>query len=1040
MDEYTDNSLSCLIDNKRDWDLFNDHIDYYQSDQSVAENKKPCIELSLSSPEWSDRQGFSSPSTAYWCNNPEETGWIGPPASCVADPSWSASNTITYGDVLDQSSGNAIAAVYPAAFEYSANQEQLGVPSGTSLGADLSEYEAQIATQPTITQHDQNKTTFPSETLIYPPISIQNSPAYPFSASESSLIPSTWVSQTSSGSTSPTQLVEYQDKITLHGLSGNEPDIREFFDESNGSYTSSDMQGGSRQFTSPQDAPRIRSFSLALDDTESSDLMDCLHTGTKPEQLSSRAALVSGFSEKPYDTCFGMVILKVSCSTELEGTTSRIPLSTQMCGSLLKFYYEVSNKYAGLVDSPTLSRLNQDFLVTLAATLIAPKREKEQKQRLRPREIAVEIVIYGFHEDMDAVGNSLSEGCLYLQHPKEWDTRVVYVNPQYWIRPGSQMPKVEGMSFVAASSFAPCRESLDETRTNQLLRLFDCANGPTIYSEVRPSHRLRTHLQDHQMKALAMMAEKEQGAVEGANFKTLWEVSTDLCGQTSYRHVITGRAQSTPTFFYGGLLADEMGLGKTLSILALISWFLDILGNESPSTQESVPRATLVVAPKSTIPGWQQQIQRHIHSGKVRMALYHGSNRHALSTNLLSYDIVLTNYETLRSEFTGRGQDSLLYSGEWARIVLDEAHHIRNRSSKTFEAASAVRARRRWCLTGTPIHNRLDDYGALLSFIKVPPFTSKALFDHWLASPISNNKPEGLRRLKELVAATCLRRTKDTVKDQLKLPQRIDREETIELDRSEQELYDFFKVRTSGLVAGMFSKEKWAGQQHQGNILPLINFLRLICNHGEQLLPLPALEVWLSRDASPLDWNIMCSNDRRCALCKVDISRAQCTDTLRCEFCLHVVCSKCAATDDEENSMDEDWCPLCSRESANSRSQQFASSFSRDSDLIAVDYRPSTKVKALINNLQQEQRLNNADLEEAPTKRHASTHIFWTKMLDRIEPALRVNGFLFQRIDGQKSLEQRISALDAFNNDPAFTVMLASIGSIAEGYDHTFIR
>jgi SNF2 family DNA or RNA helicase len=299
------------------------------------------------------------------------------------------------------------------------------------------------------------------------------------------------------------------------------------------------------------------------------------------------------------------------------------------------------------------------------------------------------------------------------------------------------------------------------------------------------------------------------------------------------------------------------------------------------------------------------------------------------------------------------------------------AHHIRNRSSKTFDAACAIRARYRWCLTGTPIHNRLDDYGALLSFIGVPPFTSKALFDYWLANPMSNNNPEGLRRLKELVAATCLRRTKDAVKDQLKLPQRINRVETIELDSTERELYDFFKVRTSSLVAGMFSEESWASQQHQGNILPLINFLRLICDHGERLLPTPALKAWLSRDASAFDWNILRSSGRNCALCKVDISKLQCQNALRYEFCLHVICSKCAITDDEENSMDDDWCPICNRESA-TPSQQLASSLSKNTGLIAMDYWPSTKVKALLKNLRQEQRLNDTDLKEAPTKRHAT--------------------------------------------------------------------
>jgi hypothetical protein len=190
------------------------------------------------------------------------------------------------------------------------------------------------------------------------------------------------------------------------------------------------------------------------------------------------------------------VILKVSCSTKPEGTASRMPVTTRICGSLLKFYYEVSNKYAGLADSPTLSRLRQDFTATLAATFIAPEREKEQKQQLRTRQITVEIVIYGLREDMDAVGNFLSKDGLYLQHPKECDTRVAYVNPQYWVRPGSQMPKVEGMAFEAASKPTSCNELLDETRTNQLLQLFDCANGPTTFSEVRPSPRLRTHLQE----------------------------------------------------------------------------------------------------------------------------------------------------------------------------------------------------------------------------------------------------------------------------------------------------------------------------------------------------------------------------------------------------------------------------------------------------------------------------------------------------------------------------------------------------------------
>ncbi|KAH0562185.1 hypothetical protein GP486_003119 [Trichoglossum hirsutum] len=800
------------------------------------------------------------------------------------------------------------------------------------------------------------------------------------------------------GQNSGNAVANFQDSLMLLEFSGNELDCQAFPDEPSGIYPPSDLQGDSPQRTNVQGASGLRLSNLAADDIESSDLVTSLNASNGPKELpSSQIALASRFPEKTYDTCFGMVVLNVPCSTKLEQTASRIPMTIRICGSSLKLYYEVSNKYAALVDSPTLSKLIQDFAVTLAPTFIAP-RKMEQKQQPRPREITVEIVIYGLRKDMDAVGDLLSDNCLYLQHPKECDPDTAYVNPQYWLRPGSQMPKVEGITLATVSGSTSCKELLDEVHTNQLLQLFDCANGPTKFSEVGQSLRLRTDLQDHQMKALAMMTEKEQGVVEGANFKTLWEATADLSGQMRYRHVITGKAESPlPTLYYGGLLADEMGLGKTLSILALIAWFLDTLENESPSVRASIPLATLIVAPKSTIPGWKRRIERHIHSGRVCVALYHGTNRNASSTHLHKRDIVLTSYETMRSEYTSRGQDSPLYSEEWARIVLDE-----------------------------------DDYGALLSFIRVPPFTNKAGFDYWLANPISNNKSGGLRRLKKLVTATCLRRTKNTVKDQLKLPQRTDREETIELDGGERELYDFFKFRTSSLVAGMFSEEKLADRQQKGSILPLINFLRLICDHGEQLLPAPALKAWSNRGASIFDWNTMRNGGKNCALCKAGINQLQYPDALRYEFCLHIICSECAITDEEESPIDDESCPICDRGSSTPQNQQLASPLSKDSDSITVNYWPSTKVRALLKNLQHEQRFNNTDLKEAPIK--SVIFSFWTKMLDMIETALRSNGFSFQRIDGQKSLEHRIGALDTFNNDPAYTVMLASIGCVAEGY------
>lgn len=59
---------------------------------------------------------------------------------------------------------------------------------------------------------------------------------------------------------------------------------------------------------------------------------------------------------------------------------------------------------------------------------------------------------------------------------------------------------------------------------------------------------------------------------------------------------------------------------------------------------------------------------------------------------------------------------------------------------------------------------------------------------------------------------------------------------------------------------------------------------------------------------------------------------------------------------------------------------------------------------------------------------------YWVKMLDLVGKALQKENVIFQRIDGQKTLEERQAAMQEFNDNPDCTVLLASIGSSTEGY------
>jgi len=51
---------------------------------------------------------------------------------------------------------------------------------------------------------------------------------------------------------------------------------------------------------------------------------------------------------------------------------------------------------------------------------------------------------------------------------------------------------------------------------------------------------------------------------------------------------------------------------------------------------------------------------------------------------------------------SGKKKDAL-FRVKWWRVVLDEAHTIKNRNTKAAQACCALESKYRWCLTGTPL-------------------------------------------------------------------------------------------------------------------------------------------------------------------------------------------------------------------------------------------------------------------------------------------------------------------------------------------------
>jgi len=136
----------------------------------------------------------------------------------------------------------------------------------------------------------------------------------------------------------------------------------------------------------------------------------------------------------------------------------------------------------------------------------------------------------------------------------------------------------------------------------------------------------------------------------------------------------------------GGFLCDEMGLGKTVQMVSTM------LGN--------IKRRTLVVVPKSIITQWVNEIKKF--APQLSVHVFDGPKRH-----LKEADIVIMPYSLLSTP-----EETTIHRHTWDRVILDEAHEIRNKSSRLFKSVCRLKTDIKWIVTGTPVFNSMKDWNS----------------------------------------------------------------------------------------------------------------------------------------------------------------------------------------------------------------------------------------------------------------------------------------------------------------------------------------
>ena len=182
---------------------------------------------------------------------------------------------------------------------------------------------------------------------------------------------------------------------------------------------------------------------------------------------------------------------------------------------------------------------------------------------------------------------------------------------------------------------------------------------------------------------------------------------------TWYSPVLNRFRREAPEPLRSGYLATEMGLGKTIVTLARV-------------LQDRCGGPSLVVAPVSLVGQWLGEATRRCPS--LRTYCYHGSHRVRDPERLRGYDLVLTTYGVVQSDkylmarkAARRGVEGYVAPLEavaWHRVVLDEAQSVSSPHSAQASAVQALRAARRWCLSGTPLMAHVDDLFGQFKFLR----------------------------------------------------------------------------------------------------------------------------------------------------------------------------------------------------------------------------------------------------------------------------------------------------------------------------------
>ncbi|EGG17963.1 SNF2-related domain-containing protein [Cavenderia fasciculata] len=599
----------------------------------------------------------------------------------------------------------------------------------------------------------------------------------------------------------------------------------------------------------------------------------------------------------------------------------------------------------------------------------------------------------------------------------------------------------------------PSRELI---RADQEESLSDTDFNNTNLSQEAPDKRFDGILQEHQSKGLWWMLNRERNPSVSYNdlVRLYWKIykcdDNTIIYYNNYCDKVSRFAPKTENKVTGGLLCDDMGLGKTVMSLNLIlsnhpvlnrnSQHREILAEykkTSPLATNSMPKTTLIICPAALVFQWEAELKRFI-KPPFEIYGYHGNKRNRNTLPFSYYDVVITTHITFGKEFKdfikGQRTDSPLHQMLWWRIIVDEAQ-VMKKTSLLFDALQNIESINKWCLSGTPVQNYVDEMFPFLHFLHVYPIAS-SLFT-W-RQYVDKDKANGIPRLRTTLKPILLRRTKQNIPT-LNLPSKTIETVVLKFHRKESLIYDQLFSESSAILDDLFRR----GLQmlNYGYILSLILRLRQVCDHTS-LIVRTSQEEEVTTEFCSMCGDILISpfiqgicNHKYCMACVLETFRDQSITQhfpkVKCPECdTQIILDKKLASDydiriDKEINIKAAKVIRTLPKSAHRDSE--ASRIAAGSEFI--DDKNSAKLTRMLDDINEAKR----------NDRDAKIVIFsqWTSMLNRVEMLLIEKNIMptehYLRYDGTMTPNAKRAAVETFqttNGEPRILLISLKAGGV----------